>query len=350
MWIHSYLSTRKQANDPHCRGPALGSAGAAVVNPQISWRILGIGMSKRKGFKHHGDRSRPREQHQNREALRPRPVPDQFEARGPASESGARRPHSGSAHWLYGIHPISEILANKQRIIRRLAATSEARDQLAEPLRNLEKHRAYPIVLETLDRVTLERLLPSGAVHQGVAALVEPLEQPDILEVCDQAASAVSALVLILDQVTDPHNVGAILRSAAAFSAQAVIVTERNAASESGTLAKSASGALEHVPLVPVTNLARAMEQLKEAGFWCMGLAAEASETLADVDLSGRIAIALGAEGAGLRRLTRDKCDRLARLPTQGPIGQLNVSNAAAIALYEVARRRPGLPAGRSSR
>ena len=241
-------------------------------------------------------------------------------------------------------------LANKQRIIRRLAATSEARDQLAEALRNLDKHRAYPIVLETLDRVALERLLPSGAVHQGVAALVEPLEQPDILEVCDQAASAGSALVLILDQVTDPHNVGAILRSAAAFGARAVIVTERNAASESGTLAKSASGALEHVPLVPVTNLARAMAQLKEAGFWCIGLAAEASQTLADIDLSGRIAIVLGAEGAGLRRLTRDNCDKLARLPTQGPIGQLNVSNAAAIALYEVARRRSGLPASGSSR
>ena len=134
-------------------------------------------------------------------------------------------------------------------------------------------------------------------------------------------------------------------RSAAAFGAQAVVVTERNARPESGVLAKSASGALEHVPLVPVTNLARAMAQLKEAGFWCIGLAAEASETLAEIDLSGRIAIVLGAEGAGLRRLTRDTCDKLARLPTAGPIGQLNVSNAAAIALYEVARRRSGLPA-----
>jgi len=227
--------------------------------------------------------------------------------------------------------------------------TSEARNQLAAVLENFAKQRSYPIVLETLDRTALDRLLPAGAVHQGVAALAEPLEQPDILEICDQAEAG-SSLVLILDQVTDPHNVGAILRSAAAFGARAVIVTERNAASESGVLAKSASGALEHVPLVPVTNLARAMGQLKEAGFWCIGLAAEGSETLADIDLSGRIAIVLGAEGAGLRRLTRDNCDKLASLPTQGPIGQLNVSNAAAVALYEVARRRPGLPAGGSSR
>jgi 23S rRNA (guanosine2251-2'-O)-methyltransferase len=307
-------------------------------------------MSKRKGFKEHGGRRR--DQHERREGARLREAPT-HPAEVPVADSD-RRPErhsgSGSVLWLYGVHPVSEVLANKQRLIRRLAATPEARDQLAGPLGIAGKHHAYPVVLETLDRNALERLLPAGAVHQGVAALVEPLEQPDILEICDQAGTPGSSLVLILDQVTDPHNVGAILRSAAAFGARAVVVTERNAASESGVLAKSASGALEHVPLVPVTNLARAMGQLKEAGFWCIGLAAEASETLADIDLSGRVAIVLGAEGAGLRRLTRDNCDKLARLPTQGPIGQLNVSNAAAIALYEVARRRPGLPAGGSSR
>jgi 23S rRNA (guanosine2251-2'-O)-methyltransferase len=210
--------------------------------------------------------------------------------------------------------------------------------------------RGQPLVPEALERHAFERLLPAGSVHQGIAALVEPLVPPDLLEICDAAESSGSSLLLILDQVTDPHNVGAILRSAAAFGAQAVVVTERNAATESGVLAKSASGALEHVPLVPVTNLARAMAQLKEAGFWCIGLGAEGGETLAEIDLSGRVALVLGAEGAGLRRLTRDNCDKLARLPTQGPIGQLNVSNAAAIALYEVARRRPGLPAGGSGR
>lgn len=300
-------------------------------------------MSKRKHFKLHGDRGRSSEPNRGQGDRHAAASPP---GAAPERQRPARRDQPGSALWIFGVHPVSEVLANKQRKIHRLAATPEAQHQIAEPLRQAGKSHVYPIVLETFDRAALERLLPAGVVHQGVAVLVEPLESPDILEVCDRAESAGSFLLLILDQVTDPHNVGAILRSAAAFGAQSVIVTERNAASESGVLAKSASGALEHVPLVPVTNLARAMAQLKEAGFWCIGLAAEAAETLAEIDLSGRVAIVLGAEGAGLRRLTRDTCDKLARLPTQGPIGQLNVSNAAAIALYEVARRRPGLSGG----
>jgi 23S rRNA (guanosine2251-2'-O)-methyltransferase len=182
-------------------------------------------------------------------------------------------------------------------------------------------------------------------VHQGLALLAEPLPAVDIYEVCDGLAGAEQAALLVLDQVTDPHNVGAILRSAAAFGARAVICTERHAAAETGVLAKAASGALELVPLVAVTNLARAMETLKEAGVWCMGLAAEAEQTIAATDLTGKTAIVLGAEGSGLRRLTREHCDLLVRLPTQGAFANLNVSNAAAVALYEVARQQPHLPA-----
>jgi 23S rRNA (guanosine2251-2'-O)-methyltransferase len=181
-------------------------------------------------------------------------------------------------------------------------------------------------------------------VHQGLALLAEPLSPVDIYEVCDDLADLSQAALVLLDQITDPHNVGAILRSAAAFGARAVICTERHAAAETGVLAKAASGALEHVPLVAVTNLARAMQILKEAGVWCAGLAANAPQTLAEARLIGKIAIALGAEGRGLRRLTREHCDMLLRLPTAGPIAQLNVSNAAAIALYELARNRPHLP------
>jgi len=312
-------------------------------------------MSKRKRFKHqHG-----RGEAEHRRRAEPGPSRHEASAHDHAAEPDGGQPvrrlaeyhgNSGAAVWIYGTHPVSEVLRNKYRIIRRLIAVSEGQKQLASEFVSLISMRGQPLVPEALDRHAFERLLPAGSVHQGIAALVEPLTPPDLLEICDAAESSGSSLLLILDQVTDPHNVGAILRSAAAFGAQAVIVTERNAAAESGVLAKSASGALEHVPLVPVTNLARAMVQLKEAGFWCIGLGAEGGETLAEIDLSGRVALVLGAEGSGLRRLTRDNCDKLARLPTQGPIGQLNVSNAAAIALYEVARRRPGLPAGGSGR
>jgi len=312
-------------------------------------------MSKRKRFKHQHGRGSA----EGRRRTEPGPARHETPAQGQVDDpDGGPPPHrqqehhgkSGSAVWIYGTHPVSEIVSNKYRIIRRLVSVSEGQKQLASEFASLISMRGQPLVPETLDRHAFERLLPAGSVHQGIAVLVEPLVPPDLFEICDAAESSGSSLLLILDQVTDPHNVGAILRSAAAFGAQAIIVTERNAATESGVLAKAASGALEHVPLVPVTNLARAMAQLKEGGFWCIGLGAEGGETLAEIDLSGRVALVLGAEGSGLRRLTRDNCDKLARLPTQGPIGQLNVSNAAAIALYEVARRRPGLPAGGSGR
>ncbi len=312
-------------------------------------------MSKRKRFKHqhgrgeaeHGGRAKPGAARYEASAQDHGVLPDHGESPHRHLEQHGK---SGVAVWIYGTHPVSEVLRNKHRIIRRLVAISDGRKQLASEFASLISMRGQPLVPEALDRHAFERLLPAGAVHQGIATLVEPLTPPDLLEICDGAESSGSSLLLILDQVTDPHNVGAILRSAAAFGARAVIVTERNAAAESGVLAKSASGALEHVPLVPVTTLARAMAQLKEAGFWCIGLGAEGGETLAEIDLSGRVALVLGAEGSGLRRLTRDNCDKLTRLPTQGPIGQLNVSNAAAIALYEVARRRPGLLAGGSAR
>jgi 23S rRNA (guanosine2251-2'-O)-methyltransferase len=185
----------------------------------------------------------------------------------------------------------------------------------------------------------LESWLPRGAVHQGLAAKVHPLPDRGIEDVIAEAEGQEQARVMILDQVTDPQNVGAILRSAAAFGALAVILTERHAAPESGALAKAASGALEHVPLIRVANLARALELLKKGGFWIAGLAAEGSQTLADAKLTGKVGLALGAEGPGLRRLTREHCDLLVRLPTGGAIDHLNVSNAAAVALYELVRQ-----------
>lgn len=240
-------------------------------------------------------------------------------------------PASGGQYWLYGHHAVTAALGNASRRIHQILATPEAAAAIG-------RARPAGLQIESTDRDALDRLLGRDAVHQGVALRVSPLAETDIYEICDQARASERAHVVVLDQVTDPHNVGAILRSAAAFGALGIILTERHAAPESGVLAKAASGALEHVPLTRVTNLVRAMEELKEAGFWCLGLAAEGKQTLAEVKPGGRVALCLGAEGGGLRRLTREHCDLLVRLPTAGPIDHLNVSNAAAISLYELVR------------
>jgi 23S rRNA (guanosine2251-2'-O)-methyltransferase len=183
-------------------------------------------------------------------------------------------------------------------------------------------------------------LLPAGAVHQGLAALVKPLKSPDLSEACEPT-QGLRTVVLVLDQVTDPRNVGAILRSAAAFGAKAVVATAAHSPPESGTLAKAASGALERVPFVRVPNLARALETLAELGYWRVGLDSGATETLAGAKHEGAVALVLGAEGSGMRRLTAKHCDfraKLATHPVAGATGSLNVSVAASVALYELTR------------
>jgi 23S rRNA (guanosine2251-2'-O)-methyltransferase len=269
----------------------------------------------------------------NPRAGRPRPA-------GQAHRMRRDRGHRGPAGavWLYGLHAVAAALANPERQILRLLVTPEAASALAIPGDSTQ--RGLPAA-ESQDRAALSDLLPPGAVHQGVAALVEPLDDPGLEVLCgDWSADGAPHAVVVLDQVTDPQNVGAVLRSAAAFGAAAVVLTERHAASESGALAKAASGALEQVPLVRVVNLSRAIEQLKAAGFWCIGLDADGDKPLHAAPVEGAVAFLLGSEGAGLRRLTRAHCDHLVRLPTAGPIRDLNVSNAAAVALYEWARRR----------
>ena len=196
---------------------------------------------------------------------------------------------------------------------------------------------------EFFERSALAALLPDDAVHQGLAVAADPLPRRELYDVVAALPeSGTPHVVVLLDQVSDPHNVGAVLRSAAAFGALAVIVPEHGAPMATGTLAKAASGALETVPLVRAGNLVRAIDNLKQAGFWCVALEEEAEQTLAELDLPERIALVLGAEGAGLRRLTRERCDFHARLPTRGVLASLNVSNAAAVALYEVTRRKDG--------
>ncbi|WP_142850768.1 23S rRNA (guanosine(2251)-2'-O)-methyltransferase RlmB [Telmatospirillum sp. J64-1] len=260
----------------------------------------------------------------------------------PSGRRGASSDHLQAGKgglWLWGTHPVLAALANPQRPIRRFLATADSLRDLSGALDDIAAKRAFPQA-ETVARDQIDALLPPGAVHQGIACQVEPLPALAIEDVARLAEGREQAVVVVLDQVTDPHNVGAILRSAAAFGALAVIVPDRHAPDETGTLAKSASGALERLPLVRVTNLARALDDLKQSGFWIAGLAGEATQTLAEAKLSGRIALVLGSEGEGLRRLTREHCDYLVRLPMTDAVESLNVSNAAAVALYETARGR----------
>jgi 23S rRNA (guanosine2251-2'-O)-methyltransferase len=190
------------------------------------------------------------------------------------------------------------------------------------------------------DAADLGRLVPGDAPHQGLVAEVDPLEEIWLGDLLEQGADDKRPLV-VLDQVTDPHNVGAILRSAAAFGAAAIVTQDRHAPLESGVVAKSASGALEVVPWVRVVNLARALDEIADAGFWRIGLAGGAETTLAEALGPKRVALVLGAEGEGLRHNSEAHCDALARLPISDAIESLNVSNAAAIALYAVATRTP---------
>lgn len=246
--------------------------------------------------------------------------------------SGQRGGHH--AVWLYGRHPVLAALANPERRVERVLATREMAERHAKEFAGRAQNS-----VQILSREELAQRLPAGAVHQGIAALVAPLEEPQLEDVLARCRD--DALVLALDQVTDPHNVGAILRSAAAFGVAGLIVTERHAPADTGVLAKAASGALEVVPMVRAVNLARALEQLKDAGFWLYGLDERGDTQIGALDLNGRVCIVLGAEGEGLRRLTAEKCDRLVTIPTNAALAALNVSNAAAIASYEWARRRP---------
>ena len=218
-------------------------------------------------------------------------------------------------------------LANPQRRIRKLTLTENAARRLTEE--NIET-RVTPEIVRPQE---IDRLLSPDAVHQGLLAEADPLPSPDI-ETLKQ-----EGMVLVLDQITDPHNVGAILRSAAAFAVKAIVTTARHSPEATGVLAKAASGALELVPMITVQNLARALTALNERGFQTVGLDSEGSEDLSDVALREPLAMVLGAEGKGLRQLTRETCSVVARLDMPGEIKSLNVSNAAVLSLYVGASR-----------
>lgn len=267
---------------------------------------------------------------------------------GPARRAGGGRP-AVDGDLLFGRHAVEAALRNPARPVTRIWCAGDASAEIEAFAATLEPSRRKALPDPTpVDRPTLDEMLPAGAVHQNLAAAVGPLPAPSLADLCARWAGEPDVLVVVLDQVTDPHNVGAVLRSAAAFGARAVVVQDRHAPPATGTLAKSASGALELVPLVRETNLARALVRLQEAGFWCIGLAEQGGDQLAEVRLDGRCALVLGAEGTGLRRLVRETCDVLARLPTLPPMPSLNVSAAAAVALYEAFRSRSGASDGAS--
>jgi 23S rRNA (guanosine2251-2'-O)-methyltransferase len=230
---------------------------------------------------------------------------------------------------IYGFHSVAAALKAPRRKLIRLYATPSAAERLSADIaaRGLETR------IMRLEEISARA--PREAVHQGLLLEARPLAPIDVAEL------PANGLVLVLDQITDPHNVGAILRTAAAFAVSALVTTERHSPEFAGALAKSASGGLEHVPVCSVTNLARALNEMGDIGYWRIGLDSQAPARLTDETLSRPLALVLGAEDRGLRRLTRERCDRLARLDLPGPIKSLNVSNACAITLALVRERLP---------
>jgi 23S rRNA (guanosine2251-2'-O)-methyltransferase len=228
---------------------------------------------------------------------------------------------------LYGWHTVTAALANPRRQIRKMWMTENAARRLADD------NISIPVMAEIVRPALIDQRLGPDAVHQGLLAEADPLPSPDIETLTQEG------IVLVLDQITDPHNVGAILRSAAAFAVRAIVTTARHSPEATGVLAKSASGALELVPLVTVQNLARALTELNHRDFLTVGLDSQGSENLGAVPLRQPLALVLGAEGKGLRQLTRETCRVVARLDMPGEIKSLNVSNAAVLALYIGASR-----------
>jgi 23S rRNA (guanosine2251-2'-O)-methyltransferase len=248
----------------------------------------------------------------------------------------AQPSRGGGDHYLYGIHAVEAAWLNPARICRRLMATKGALEAMAPVLAQAARQGLKRPQAVLAERGELDRMVP-GAVHQGLVLDAAPLENVDLTDIVNQSESK-PAILLALDQVTDPHNLGAVLRSASAFGAAAIITTRHGTPDITGVLAKTASGAVEHVPYVKVANLARALEQLMDEGFITIALDERGEKPLAAHAPFHRTVLVLGAEGEGLRRLTLETCQFTAKLPTGGPVGSLNVSNAAAVALYELAR------------
>ena len=260
---------------------------------------------------------------------------DTMARHGRSGREAARpdRAHDPSAVLIWGVHSVEAALGNRARPCKRLLVTSSGMERIAEAA------RARGVRIEQVGDAEIDRRLPRDAVHQGILLEAGPLARVSLEEaVLDKPAG--TRLVVVLDQITDPHNFGAILRSAAGFGATAVIAQERHSPRLTGIVAKAASGALDRIPVAEVVNIARTLDELKREGFQTLGFDSEAAYDISASNLTGDLALVMGAEGDGLRRLVRESCDRLVRLPTLPRLPSLNVSNAAAVALYEALRQR----------
>lgn len=242
----------------------------------------------------------------------------------------ARERFSGKAT-LWGVHAVTEAWKNPARVIKTLYVTEQALAEFVPVMSAHAKDRPVPTMVE---RHQIDQILPPGAVHQGIAVDAAPLEEIFVQDLIIRAATKEKSVFVVLDQVTDPHNVGAVLRSACAFGADGLIMQSRHAPEINGVLAKAASGAVEHMPLAYETNLSRAINHLQEAGYVAVALDERGEQNIADYKFPAKVVIVLGAEGKGLRQGLRENCNVTLRLPTGGPVGTLNVSNAAAVALY----------------
>lgn len=242
-------------------------------------------------------------------------------------------PSSSGPLILYGRHPVTAAVCNRRRKINKILCTKEN----FEEIRNAcLKNDLSPGIVNMVDKKEIDRILPREAVHQGLAAYCQELEEYTLDEICIIADELPRCHVLILDQVTDPQNIGAIIRSCVAFDTLALILQDKNAPLETGAMAKASAGTIEHLRICRVTNLSRAINQLKDAGFWTIGMDGYAQNYIDSIDKSGKIAIVMGSEGKGMRRLVEEACDSTVKLPISEKVESLNVSTAAAIALYEI--------------
>ena len=302
---------------------------------------------ERREDKQHGGKRHPeKRQHQPRDGA-PRDNRSNQETRRPRSRDETRdqdRPYGGAASRLkislFGVHAVREALLNPDRDIRTIYITEQLEDDIYVMIEQANAKGLNRPEPQVLAKEALDRALPKGTVHQGIACDAVPLEEVFLPDLIRKADTQKRSVLVLLDQVTDPHNLGAIMRSACAFGADGVIVQSRHAPELNGIVAKTASGAVEHLPVVYETNLARTIETLKEAGYFALALDERGEKTLPEAPHYDRTLLILGAEGPGLRPLIKGHCDMLLKLPTAGGFTSLNVSNAAAVSLYAVVTAR----------